>query len=101
MVFTFTEKMCFEPRKLLMDFQMHGGVWWVIYSEVSMRPQPLRSRFRDSEKLREMFARFGTRRMSEDRLAFEYGLRSGAGRAELEQTPEQYAKLQREPDTRR
>ena len=34
--------------------------------------------------------------MSEDRCAFEFGIRSGGGMVEFELTPEQYSKLKLE-----
>lgn len=87
---------CKPMHRVLADFTCQNGVWRVVYRELSMRPLPRMSRFLDPDKIRQMYASYGTRKMSEDRQAFEYGLSSGAGMVELELTPEQFAKLKLE-----
>ena len=44
---------------------------------------------RGAEKIREIYDCFGTRKMSEDKCAFEFGVRSKGGMVEFELTPEQ------------
>lgn len=82
-----------------MDFALRGGVWFVTYRELSMWPLPRTSRFLGPEKVRDLYTRFGTRKMSEDRSAFEFGIQMGRGVVELELSPEQYARLKERPET--
>jgi hypothetical protein len=49
--------------------------------------------FGTDDKLRDLFQRFGTRKMAEDMAALEYAIRTGRGAVELMLGPEQLSKL--------
>jgi hypothetical protein len=51
--------------------------------------------FGDPGKIEEMVARTATKMMSEDRQAFEHGIRNGLGAVNLILTKEQYRRLLR------
>jgi hypothetical protein len=51
--------------------------------------------FGDPGKIEELVARTATKMMSEDRQAFEHGLRNGLGAVSLTLTKEQYRRLLR------
>jgi hypothetical protein len=83
-------------RPVLMQFRYdtRAGFW-----RVTFRPRgdsialPRVLHFGTDDKLRELFQRFGTRRMSEDVAALEFAFRTGRGNVELALGEEQLAKL--------
>ena|SRR6185437_16097936 len=79
---------------VLMAFDRRGPGW-----RITFRDQPSNNRlprvitFTDPDKIRDLYRRFGARRLSEDVAAFEFGLLHGRGLVELRLGGEQYATL--------
>lgn len=85
-----------DLRDVFMLFEKQGEVWLVSFTRPLGRGKlPRECRFRDPAKIRSLYERFGTKRMSEDRAAFEFALQQGRGCVMLSLGREQYAKLQR------
>lgn len=71
-------------RPVMMQFRAAGRYWRVTFrlrGESSSLPRAFY--FGSDDKLRDLFSRFGTRRMAEDVAALEFALRSGGGAVEL------------------
>ncbi len=78
-----------------MRFEKHGG-WVVTFRDQGNDTICFRElTFADPAKIRQIVARSATRMLLEDRSAFEYGLKHGAGVVLLILTQEQYRKLRR------
>lgn len=78
-----------------MSFSRFGDGWRVLFKEdLNAWPMSRVLTFRDADKLRDLYQRFASNRMSEDRQAFEFGLQQGCGMVELILGREQYQVLQ-------
>jgi len=79
-----------------MYFEQQGGVWRVSFSKPLGAGQlPRVLTFADPAKIRNLYERFGTNRVLEDRSAFEFALERGRGVVMLSLGREQYSKLLR------
>ena len=82
-------------RAVLMRFERCNG--WRVSFRDHANPQTIfrELTFAESSKIEDMVRRSGTRLMSEDRNALEYGIRHGSGAISLQLSDEQYKKLLR------
>ena len=79
-------------RRVLMNF-MVTRAWHVSFLEPDCQTMlPFRLTFRDANKVRVMFQRFGSPTL-EDRQSLEHGISIGRGSAWLRLNEEQYRKL--------
>lgn len=83
-----------RPVHMQFRYDRTAGFW-----RVKFRPRgasialPRVLHFGNEDKLRDLFQRFGTRRMSEDMAALEFGIRTGRGNVGLKLGDEQLDKL--------
>ena len=81
---------------VFMLFERQGAVWRVSFTKPLGAGQlPRVLTFADPAKIRSLFERFGTKRLLEDRAAFEFALERGRGVVMLSLGREQYSKLLR------
>jgi len=74
----------------------HSDTWRVQFLEADLKtPLPRTLAFRDASKVREMFDRFGDRKMLENRQALEHAVNNRNGGLWPDLTNEQYAQLKR------
>ena len=79
-----------------MHFMLVNHGWYCQFLEPDLKTSlPRKLTFKDSEKVVEMYDRFGVDKKLEDRAALEYGINQGRGSVWLSLTPEQYGKLKR------
>lgn len=90
-------KLAARPHEIRMQYQRLPNGGWVVRFTPSGSDWVIRvCRFADPDKIRSLFRRFATRRLSEDVQAFEFGLRSGTGALELRLGDEQLAALKQQ-----
>jgi hypothetical protein len=84
-----------SSHRLYVRFERCQG-WRVSFRDLSNNRASFREfTFGDPGKIEELVARTATKMMSEDRQAFEHGIRNGLGAVNLTLTDEQYRKLLR------
>jgi hypothetical protein len=77
-----------------MHFMLVDHGWFCQFFEPDLKTSlPCKLTFRGSEKVREMYDRFGTEKKLEDRQGLEYGITQGRGSVWLSLTHDQYFKL--------
>ena len=73
---------------------MERNGWHISFLEEDCRTSlPLKLTFAYADKIMEMYERWGTSRLLEDRAAVLHGIEIGRGAIWLRLTPEEYAKL--------
>ena len=83
-------------HRVYMHFMLVNHGWYCQFLEPDLKTSlPRKLTFKDSEKVVEMYDRFGVDKKLEDRAALEYGINQGRGSVWLSLTPEQYGKLKR------
>jgi hypothetical protein len=77
-----------------MHFEREGKGWRVSFRKpLAHGVLPRVLTFADPAKITSLYERFGSRRLAEDRAAFEFALQQGRGVTELSLGREQYQKL--------
>ena len=80
-------------HRVYMSFFARAG-WQIQFMETDLKTVlPRQLVFADSDKLLEMFDRWGVDRKQEDRTAFEYAIKVGRGGIYLDLSHEEYLKL--------
>ena len=91
-------RLCFDcqpKHRVFMSFTRVGDGWRLLFKDHQTSwPLSRVVTFRDPDKIRNLYQRFGSKRMSEDVAAFEYGLQQGSGIVELTLGDDQYRVLQ-------
>jgi hypothetical protein len=80
-----------------MHFMLVDHHWYCQFLEPDLKTSlPRKLNFKGSDKVQEMYDRFGTEKELENRSALEYGIKQGRGSMWLSLTHEQYEKLKRQ-----
>jgi len=87
------DKLAARPHAILMRFQRFPNGWQVRFTPVGSEWVLRLCTFADPEKIRTLFRRSATRKMSEDVAILEYALQRGSGVVELRLKEEEYANL--------
>lgn len=82
-----------STRRVYMSFFARAG-WQIQFLEEDLRtPLPRKLTFAESDKILEIYERWGTEKKLEDRSAFEYAINNGRGGIWLSLSAEEYEKL--------
>lgn len=86
-------KLAARPHEIMMRFQRFPTGWQVRFTPVTSDWVLRVCTFADCEKIRNIWRRFASRRMSEDVQVFEFALARGSGAVELRLGDEQMVAL--------